>query len=75
MRHNQCDPRFLLERKYDSMENAVEAALRMEEDGADMIDVGGESTRPGSILYRWKEIRRVVPLVRASRENGTSHIG
>lgn len=52
--------------KYDSMENAVEAALRMEEDGADMIDVGGESTRPGSDpVPVEEEIRRVVPLVRA----------
>ena len=29
-------------------ERAVDAALRMEADGADLIDIGGESTRPGA---------------------------
>jgi dihydropteroate synthase len=47
-------------------EAAVAAAARMVEDGADLIDVGGESTRPGAKnISEDEEIRRVVPVVRA----------
>jgi dihydropteroate synthase len=47
-------------------ENAVEQALRMQEEGADMIDVGGESTRPGAEKVSVKEeIKRVVPVIEA----------
>ncbi|MEE8425409.1 MAG: dihydropteroate synthase [Elusimicrobiota bacterium] len=34
--------------RLSSTDAAVEAGLRMEEAGADLLDVGGESTRPGS---------------------------
>jgi dihydropteroate synthase len=45
---------------------AVEAAARMVEDGADFIDVGGESTRPGAApVPEDEEARRVVPVIRA----------
>lgn len=48
-----------------SPEVAVESALRMIEDGADIVDVGGESTRPGSSpIDVDEEIRRAVPVVR-----------
>ncbi len=48
---------------------AVEAALEMVDDGADIIDVGGESTRPGSdYVGEEEEIRRVVPVVKALAE-------
>ena len=41
------------------------------EAGADVIDVGGESTRPGSIVISVEEeIRRVIPVVRALVEDG-----
>jgi dihydropteroate synthase len=44
---------------------AVEAAIRMEGEGADVIDVGGESTRPGADrLPAVEEIARVVPVIR-----------
>ncbi len=44
---------------------AVEEALRMVEDGADMIDIGGESSRPGSDPVSEKEeLRRVMPVIR-----------
>jgi len=44
---------------------AVDAALRMEADGADLIDVGGESTRPGSEpVPAGDELARVLPVVR-----------
>ncbi|HEX6208865.1 MAG TPA: dihydropteroate synthase [Actinomycetota bacterium] len=45
-------------------EDAVKQALRMVEDGADIVDVGGESTRPGSDpVPPDEERRRVVPIV------------
>ena len=46
--------------------DAVAAALRMEADGADMIDVGGESTRPGAEpVSADEELSRVLPVLRA----------
>jgi len=43
---------------------AVEDGLRMIEDGADLLDVGGESTRPGADpLDEAEELRRVLPVV------------
>jgi dihydropteroate synthase len=44
---------------------AVEDALRMEAAGADLLDVGGESTRPGAEpVPAAEELRRVLPVVR-----------
>jgi dihydropteroate synthase len=52
-----------------SPSNAVAHARRLIADGADIIDVGGESTRPGAIpVEPEEEIRRVVPIVAALRE-------
>ncbi|MFN3739841.1 MAG: dihydropteroate synthase [Thermodesulfovibrionales bacterium] len=46
-------------------ERAVEHALKMIEDGADIIDIGGESTRPGSEpVSPEEEIKRVVPVIK-----------
>ena len=46
-------------------EAAVEQAIGMARDGADIVDVGGESTRPGSEpVPVEEEIRRVVPLIK-----------
>ena len=46
--------------------DAVAAALRMEADGADLIDIGGESTRPGAdAISADEELSRVLPVVRA----------
>ncbi|HSK99395.1 MAG TPA: dihydropteroate synthase [Rubrobacteraceae bacterium] len=46
-------------------ESAAERAATMLDEGADVIDVGGESTRPGSDpVSTAEEIRRVVPVVR-----------
>src|SRR5438552_175683 len=43
---------------------AVDAGLRMAAEGADIIDVGGESTRPGAVpLPEDEELRRVIPVV------------
>ncbi len=45
---------------------AVRRALQMREDGADIVDVGGESTRPGyEPVPAEEEMRRVLPVLRA----------
>lgn len=47
---------------------AVERALRMIEEGADIIDIGGESTRPGAEpVQTEEEIRRVIPVIKDLR--------
>ncbi len=52
--------------RFSSLERAVERALEMEEEGADIIDVGGESTRPGARPVALEdEIERTIPVVRA----------
>ena len=49
-----------------SIERAVERAHRMVEDGADMIDIGGESTRPGAEpVPLQEELDRVLPVIEA----------
>jgi dihydropteroate synthase len=50
---------------------AFDRAHDLVESGADLIDIGGESTRPGSERVDASEqIRRVVPVIRAIRDNG-----
>ena len=50
--------------EYYDVEKAVGHGLRMVEEGADFIDVGGESTRPGSeSVSVEEELRRVVPVI------------
>ena len=54
--------------QFTSVETAVTHALQMVRDGADVIDIGGESTRPGaSPVGAAEEQRRVVPVIRALR--------
>lgn len=48
------------------VERAVEAALRMQAEGADIIDIGGESTRPGAdAVSVGEEGARVLPVIEA----------
>ncbi|MCK4606362.1 MAG: dihydropteroate synthase [candidate division Zixibacteria bacterium] len=48
---------------------AVEHALRMEQDGADIVDIGGESTRPGAEpVGEDKERQRVIPVIQRLRD-------
>jgi dihydropteroate synthase len=52
--------------EYDTVAAAVERAEQMVDDGADIIDVGGESTRPGADpVPADEELSRVVPVVEA----------
>jgi dihydropteroate synthase len=52
--------------KYNNIEQAIEHAKVMVENGADIIDIGGESTRPGyTVISEDEEIDRVVPVIEA----------
>ncbi|MDN3956898.1 dihydropteroate synthase [Sporolactobacillus laevolacticus] len=56
--------------QFNQQDLAVKHALQMEHDGADIIDVGGESTRPGHTpLGMEEEIERVVPMIQAIRKH------
>ena len=55
--------------KWNSFENALEHTALMLEQGADIIDIGGESTRPGyTRISDEEEIARAVPVIRAVKE-------
>jgi dihydropteroate synthase len=57
-------------------ERAVEHALKLLQDGADIIDIGGESTRPGAkthteagaVLTEQEELERVLPVITAAKQ-------
>lgn len=54
--------------KHHTMEGALDHALRMIEEGADIIDIGGESTRPyADPVPEEEELRRIVPVIEALR--------
>jgi len=53
----------------DPVARALALARRMVDEGADLLDIGGESSRPGhSTVDAAEEARRVVPVIRALRE-------
>ena len=55
--------------RLNSAESAVSRAIEMVEQGADWIDIGGESTRPGAApVNTEEEIERVIPVIIAIRE-------
>jgi len=57
--------------RHHALEFAVEGAEQMIKDGVDIIDIGGESTRPGSpSVPVEEELRRVMPVIYALRELG-----
>lgn len=59
-------------RYFNDARKAVDRALRMEQEGADIIDVGGESSRPGSAnVGPEEEMRRVIPVIRALRKRSS----
>src|SRR5215831_8172866 len=53
---------------FDDVEKAVARVEQMVEEGADMIDIGGESTRPGSApIGVEEELKRILPIISAVR--------
>ena len=60
---------FHIESRLNSTESAVSRAIEMVEHGADWIDIGGESTRPGAApVDAEEEIERVIPAIIAIRK-------
>lgn len=54
--------------RFFKLEDAVEHALQLAAEGADILDIGGESTRPGSQPVGVdEELRRVIPVIQAVR--------
>lgn len=54
--------------RYEDVERAIARAFEIEAEGADILDIGGESTRPGSKPVSVKEeLRRVIPVIEALR--------
>src|SRR6266404_1335591 len=54
--------------KFFNAGRAVQHALAMQRDGADIIDIGAESTRPGSLaISAAEELRRLLPVLQALR--------
>lgn len=54
--------------RYAAIAPAIERALEMRAEGADILDVGGESTRPGSqAVDADEELRRIIPVIRGIR--------
>lgn len=52
--------------KWNNIENAILHAKAMVEDGAEIIDIGGESTRPNhEAVDEAEEIRRIIPVIEA----------
>ena len=50
--------------RYSDVDRAVDRALQMEEEGADIIDIGGESTRPfAESVSAAEELKRVLPVI------------
>ena len=50
--------------RFDSAEQAIEQALKQVEEGADLLDIGGESTRPGAEpVSEQEELDRVLPVI------------
>lgn len=59
--------------RYFDKETAVCHGLKLLEEGADIIEIGGESTRPGAFpISTTEELRRVLPVVRALRQKNDS---
>lgn len=58
--------------QFYSKEKALARAFQMIEEGADIIDVGGESTKPGaSPVAESEELRRVLPVIQAIRQKSS----
>jgi len=55
---------------FDHLDSALRHALQMQEDGAEIIDIGGESTRPGAVVVSLdEELARVIPVIEKIRQH------
>jgi dihydropteroate synthase len=61
--------------QFTSLEAAIDQAKLLSMTGADIIDVGGESTRPGAVRVSLEEEQaRVIPVIRAIKDLGLAEI-
>jgi dihydropteroate synthase len=59
--------------RYFDAAHAIEHGLRLRDEGADLVDVGGESTRPGAQpVEAAEELRRVIPVAEALARAGVA---
>ncbi len=57
--------------KFNTTEKAIEHALQLVEEGAEILDIGGESTRPGATPVPLdEELKRVIPVIEGLRDVG-----
>jgi dihydropteroate synthase len=55
--------------RYDKTEDAIAHALELERQGAEIIDIGGESSRPGAVpVSEAEELRRVLPVLEGLKD-------
>lgn len=56
--------------EYQTLDESYKHSLKLIEDGADIIDIGGESTKPDAVaISADEEINRVIPLIKKLRDN------
>jgi len=56
--------------QFNQLDSALKHALQMQKDGAGIIDIGGESTRPGATPVSLdEELERVIPVIEKIRQN------
>jgi Dihydropteroate synthase (EC 2.5.1.15) len=61
--------------KFSGLDEAIQQVELMLSEGVDIIDIGGESTRPGSdSVVAGEQIRRVVPVIEAIRQQLNSDV-
>jgi dihydropteroate synthase len=66
---------FYEESRITDTQRAIEHGLQMATSGADIVDVGGESTRPGSVgISTSEEMQRVIPVVEGIRKRSNVFI-
>ncbi|HJV47558.1 MAG TPA: dihydropteroate synthase [Bacillota bacterium] len=54
--------------RFNQRDEAIRHAIKLAQDGADILDIGGESTRPGfSVVSEEEEMERVLPIISAIR--------
>jgi dihydropteroate synthase len=57
--------------KFNTTDKAIQHALTLIEEGADILDIGGESTRPGATPVPLdEELKRVIPVIQGLRDVG-----
>ena len=72
---NATPDSFFEHSRKKTIEDVVKTARRMIEEGADILDIGGESTRPGADpVPVEEEIKRVIPAIKAIRDEVSNDI-